>query len=122
MGWIPLHSGPDRNKPAGSKTGEFGRLLQFRPDRIRQRPQVPPVSETEPFDADFSHYERDGEKAQSERQRMLMNVIALAVVVFLVGTGVWLADSITAMQRDQDCVLQGRMNCAPLESPLPLPH
>ncbi len=50
---------------------------------------------------------------------MRMNVIALAVVTFLVGAGVWLADTITDMEKDQDCVMQGRVNCAPIELPPP---
>jgi hypothetical protein len=48
---------------------------------------------------------------------MLMNVIAVMVVALLVGIGVWLADTIAAMERDQDCVLQGRQNCAPIIVP-----
>ena len=51
------------------------------------------------------------------RHRMLMNVIAVAIVTVLVGIGVWLADTIAEMERDQDCVLQGRQNCAPIEIP-----
>ena len=50
---------------------------------------------------------------------MLMNVIAVVVVTVLVGIGVWLADTIAEMERNQDCVLQGRQNCAPIEIPAP---
>jgi hypothetical protein len=53
-------------------------------------------------------------------QRMLMNIIAVVVVTVLIGVGVWLADSIAAMEREQDCVLQGRQNCAPIELAAPL--
>ena len=59
------------------------------------------------------------EEVVDYRQRMVMNFIALAVVAFLVGAGVWLADTIADMQRDQDCIMQGRANCAPLELPMP---
>ena len=52
------------------------------------------------------------------RQRALMNVIAVAIVTLLVGAGVWIADTIAEIQRDQDCVIQGRSNCAPVELPL----
>jgi len=73
---------------------------------------------------DFASYEQERETDDLEeivnyRQRMLMNVIALAVVTFLVGAGVWLADTIADMERDQDCVMQGRVNCAPIELPMP---
>lgn len=49
---------------------------------------------------------------------MLMNVIAIVIVALLVGVGVWIADTIAEMEKDQDCVLQGRANCAPIETPV----
>ena len=33
--------------------------------------------------------------------------------------GVWLADTIADMERDQDCMMQGRANCVPIELPIP---
>ncbi len=48
---------------------------------------------------------------------MLMNVMAVMVVIALVGAGVWIADTIEDMQKAQDCVMQGRQNCAPIELP-----
>lgn len=48
-----------------------------------------------------------------------MNVIALAIVTLLLGAGVWIADTITDLQRDQDCVMQGRVNCVPIDLPIP---
>jgi hypothetical protein len=51
---------------------------------------------------------------------MLMNIIALVVLTILIGAGVWLADTITYMERNQDCILQGRQNCAPLEIAAPV--
>ncbi len=65
---------------------------------------------------DLAQYE-DEDRNETHRHRMLMNVIALAVVALLVGAGVWIADTITEMERDQDCVLQGRQNCAPIQVP-----
>ena len=52
------------------------------------------------------------------RHRMLMNVIAVVVVSVLITAGVWIADTIAAMQKVQDCALQGRQNCAPIEVPV----
>ena len=106
------HDRPDGNDA-------FGQVLAFR--RPRQRP-VPPMR---PADADketpdeFAQFEQEQDEIVDYRQRMLMNVIALAVVTVLVSTGVWLADTIADMQRDQDCVMQGRVNCAPIELPAP---
>jgi hypothetical protein len=51
---------------------------------------------------------------------MIMNVIALAIVTLLVGLGVWIADTISDLQREQDCLMQGRSNCAPIEVPVPM--
>jgi len=71
----------------------------------------------EPID-DLAQYEQEHE-TDNYRHRMLMNVIAVVVVALLVSVGVWLADTIAAMQKDQDCVMQGRANCSPIEVPAP---
>jgi len=68
---------------------------------------------------DLARYEQERDEIVDYRQRMLMNVIGLAIVTFLVSTGVWLADTIADMERDQDCVMQGRVNCAPVVLPEP---
>jgi len=49
---------------------------------------------------------------------MLMNVIAVMIVSALVGVGVWIADTITDMEKMQDCLMQGRQNCAPIVLPV----
>jgi hypothetical protein len=66
---------------------------------------------------DFARYERDRDEPFDERQRMLMNLIALAIVVALITVGVWIADSIQIAVKQEDCLLQGRTNCAPIEMP-----
>lgn len=109
------------HRPDQRDTKAFGQVLPFR------RPGAPPwqAPQARPTDADkeapdeFDQFEQDQDEFIDYRQRMLMNVIALAVVAVLVGTGVWLADTIADMQRDQDCVMQGRVNCAPIEVPAP---
>jgi hypothetical protein len=76
----------------------------------------------EPEDDQVDHlaqYEQALEEDENYPHRMLMNVIAVVVVSVLIGVGVWLADTIADMERDQDCVLQGRQNCAPIEVALP---
>jgi hypothetical protein len=69
---------------------------------------------------DFARFEQEPEERINYRQRMFMNVIALAIVTVLLGAGVWIAGTITELQKDQDCILQGRSNCAPLELPMPV--
>jgi|SRR5580698_5772329 hypothetical protein len=106
------HTNPDNAE-------ESGQVLAF---RLRQRAGQEPrgrsvTSPGDPEPADeFARYEQDNEDIDY-RHRMLMNVIAIAVVTLLIGMGVWIADTIAVMQRDQDCVLQGRANCAPIENP-----
>lgn len=94
-------------------------VLQFRPrvfDRLNSR-EFPP----QPHDDDFDHlaqYQQDRDEDDENinyPHRMLMNGIAVAVVTMLIGVGVLLADTIANMEREQDCVLQGRQNCAPIE-------
>jgi fructose-specific component phosphotransferase system IIB-like protein len=68
-------------------------------------------------DDDFARYEQEDAEPIDYRHRMLMNVISVAIVSLLVGTGVWITDTIAAMEKDQDCLLQGRANCAPIEIP-----
>jgi hypothetical protein len=112
----------DGKEPAQAPAQESAQVLPF---RQRSRPAAPflrstsaePVDASEPLD-DLAQYEQDDE-SDSYRHRMLMNVIAIAVVAALVGVGVWLADTIADMQKDQDCVLQGRANCAPIAVPAP---
>ena len=71
----------------------------------QSQPTISPLSEEEDGNIDYRH-------------RMLMNVIAVVVVSVLISAGVWIADTIAAMQKVQDCALQGRQNCAPIEVPV----
>ena len=116
--------------PEPEVTLHSAQVLQFRPRaRLSERPflRASPTLANEPIDhestllEDLARYEQDVEDEPiNYRHRMLMNVMAVAVVTVLVGMGVWLADTIAEMERKQDCVLQGRQNCAPIEIPAPI--
>lgn len=83
---------------------------------------VPGAGEPDLLD-DLAEYEQDRQEEDEVTNyphRMLMNVIAVAIVTLLIGVGVWLADTIAEMERDQDCVLQGRQNCAPIDIAAPV--
>lgn len=102
---------------------ESGQVLKFQL-RHRAGPQPPggPVAGpddggTDPID-DLAQYE-EADHNVDYRHRMLMNVIAVAIVTTLVGAGVWIADTIADMQKIQDCAMQGRQNCSPIEVPAP---
>jgi hypothetical protein len=43
--------------------------------------------------------------------------LAFTFCVVLVVIGVWLANTIAEMRRNQDCVLSGRRNCAQVNVP-----
>jgi hypothetical protein len=107
------------DRPEPNETRQPGRVLDFGlRRRVERQPlrQAPAPDDDEPAD-DLSRYEEE-DRNINYRHRMLMNVIAVLVVSLLIAAGVWIADTIAAMQKDQDCVLQGRQNCAPIEVPV----
>ena len=115
-----------KNRPDPRDGGGSGEVLPFR------RPSQPPLfaapghpadydgeRQDDNLPDDFAQFEQDQDDVVDYRQRALMNVIALAVLAFLIGIGVWLADTIAHMERDQDCMMQGRVNCDLTESAVP---
>lgn len=50
---------------------------------------------------------------------MKTNAATLVVVAVLIWCGLWLADTIAQFRKNQDCVLSGRSNCAPIAVPEP---
>jgi len=109
-----VHNQPDQNQEARPS----GQILTFELRR-RAKPHPAPLppqaglDHGDPLD-DLARYE-DDDRDIDYRHRMLMNVIAVVVVSLLVGAGVWIADTVADMQRAQDCLLQGRQNCAPIK-------
>jgi hypothetical protein len=99
-----------------------GQILSFQLRRRlgmptpRHAPVTPDGNDAEPVDDLAAFEEEDGNI--DYRHRMLMNVIAVVIVSVLITAGVWIADTIAAMQKVQDCALQGRQNCAPIEVPV----
>ena len=87
---------------------ERGRVLRF-----RQRASAPerPRLDLRKFEGG----KETGREADDYRHRMIINVVALVFVALLVGAGLWLANSMAQMRKNQDCVLSGRRNCAPVD-------
>jgi hypothetical protein len=83
------------------------RVLPFRRTRAGVPPSPPPI-------ADLGKYER-GEDGDDYRHRMIVNAAAFAFVLLLIAAGLWLADTMAQMRKDQDCVLSGRRGCTPVE-------
>ena len=86
------------------------RVLRFRhgPAAARRPVEAPP-----PVD-DLAKYARGGE-SDDYRHRMIVNVAAFLFVIALIGAGLWLADRMAELRRNQDCALSGRRNCMPIE-------
>jgi hypothetical protein len=96
----------DGSSPSGSER----RVVSFRRGPAGSNsPGIgsPPVNDLAKFEhsADVDDY----------RHRMMVNVAALVFVIALIGAGLWLADTMAGMRRNQDCVLSGRRGCAPVE-------
>ena len=60
---------------------------------------------------------RPDEYRETPRDRRIANLVLLVLLVILVGGGIWLANAMFEQRRLDDCLAQGRRNCAPIESP-----
>jgi hypothetical protein len=61
--------------------------------------------------------DRHREHPVSERDRTLTHLAILAVIVVLIGAGVWMANAILEVRRIQDCAMAGRRNCERITTP-----
>jgi hypothetical protein len=93
-----------------STSGDERRVVSFRRGRSGTRPTVPGPNPVE----DLTKYEGP-ESDDDYRNRMIVNIAGFLFVAALIGAGIWLADTMARMRKDQDCVLSGRRNCAPVE-------
>jgi hypothetical protein len=57
------------------------------------------------------------EYVETARDRRLANIVLLLVLVVIVGGGVWLANAMFDQRVLDDCLAQGRRNCAPIDVP-----
>jgi hypothetical protein len=97
------------DKPEGPQGQSLpGRVLPF---RRRTSHAVPPSNPASPVE-DLSRFERTAGE-DDYRHRMLMNAMAAGVTVLLVAGGIWIANSLAQLRKDQDCVMSGRRNCNP---------
>ena len=108
-----------RNRPNPRDAEAFGQVLRFEPRQPGKPAREAFTIEPAEDDIDeFARFEQEQDEPIDYRHRMIMNLIALAIVTLLVGLGVWIADTISDLQREQDCLMQGRSNCAPIEVPV----
>ena len=85
--------------------------------RFRRGGAAAPTPATPPTSApveDLSKYQRS-ESPDDYRHRMIVNALGFLFVVVLIGAGLWLADTMASLRKNEDCVLSGRRGCAPVE-------
>jgi len=97
----------------------MGRVIRLRPRRTPSAASDRATSSAglpvrPPPVGDLSSYEQV-EDRDDYRHRMITNGAALLVCVVLVIAGVWIANTMAAMRKNQDCVLSGRRGCAPID-------
>jgi hypothetical protein len=98
--------------PPSAPNEPKGRILPFRRRGslfARHAPRPSPV-------ADLGKYEQRADEPDDYRHRMIMNGLGLAVTIVLIAIGVWIADVMAQMRKNQDCVLAGRPGCAPIQA------
>jgi hypothetical protein len=67
---------------------------------------------------DEQHKDDPAEAARTEyRERMITNVVLLAIFAALVGIGIWIANGMLDGRRADECMAQGRRNCNPIDVP-----
>ena len=90
---------------------ERGQVLPF---QRRGRPRPPHADEDAPVEG-VEKYARG--EPDDYRQRMINNGLGLLACVLLVAIGIWLANTIAELRRNQDCVLSGRRDCTKIIVP-----
>ncbi len=101
---------------------EHGRVLQFTPRKAPKphafsnlsRQNLPDAS---PPVRDLSKFSHAANEHDDFSHRMKMNALAGAVLLVLIGGGLWIVDVMTQVRKNQDCVLSGRRNCASISVP-----
>ncbi len=83
------------------------RLVETGPGKPPEQPAAPPPDTPVPPD--------DERMDPKTRDRMLLG-IALFALLLVLGS-VWVMERLLEMGKIQDCVWQGRRNCAPISAP-----
>ena len=94
---------------------ETGRVVPLRPRLLRRAARRAGWA-GRPAIEDIGKYESGG-REDDYRHRMLMNVLGFLTCAILVLAGVWIANAITELRNNQDCVFSGRHDCAHIDVP-----
>ena len=77
------------------------------------------TAQEDPPIGDLDRYAQESDEPDDYRHRMMTNIAGIAVAVALIAAGIWIADTMASMRKNQDCVLSGRRGCTPVDAPLP---
>jgi hypothetical protein len=58
------------------------------------------------------------DEPETERERWTLNIFLLVFFVLIVGLGIWLFNTLGDQRKLDNCLAQGRRNCAPIEVPV----
>ncbi len=86
------------------------RVVSFRPGKALARSRDPT-----PVESLAKWRTEDSDDSDDYRHRMMVNAAVFVLVIGLIGAALWLADTMAAMRKNQDCVLSGRRGCTPVE-------
>jgi hypothetical protein len=103
---------PDETASRPTASEPEGRVLPGALPVRHAPPGLPPD-----LPPDLAKFERRADEPDDYRHRMAMNALAFIATVALIVVGIWIADVMAHMRKDQDCVLTGRAGCTPVEVP-----
>jgi hypothetical protein len=98
-----------------SSSDTESRVVNFRRDRPGTQAGTPTHAPIPAPVENLAKYQGGRESPADYRHRMLVNTAAFVFVLALIGVGLWLADTMATMRKNQDCVLSGRRGCTPVE-------
>lgn len=102
---------PDDRVVPLRKTGAYRR-----PGMSNAKGQAP--TQGQPQIGDLDRYPQTDE-TDDYRHRMMTNIAGITIAVILIVIGIWIANTMASMRKNQDCVLSGRHGCTPVEAPAP---
>ena len=61
--------------------------------------------------------QREEPEIETEAERRRNNIYLALFAVLVIGIGVWLVNALVDARKADECITQGRRNCAPIEVP-----
>lgn len=102
---------------------EHGKVLKFPTRKAAAVPHAfsnlsrQNLPDPAPAVRDLTRFSSAADEHDDFSHRMKMNALAGAVLLLLIGGGLWIIDVMTEMRKNQDCALSGRRNCTTISVP-----